>query len=117
VGKDEWTAMEAIKGLVSIFSLQGYLTHVAIGWGNVFLSYTRVDSVLRQCSKCGNYVTKCPRCKRKFIPGGRPAANYMIRAKCPFCETKITAWNSCDPPPSDTPDNNDDDHYLSWGGW
>ncbi len=49
------------------------------------------SSIVRQCSKCDAYATKCPECSKIFIIGKSKALDGTS-TNCPKCEQKLIAF-------------------------
>jgi len=79
---------------VTYFNPITMVTRFATGLGKFIFSKIKGEwtSILRQCSKCDAYATKCPKCSQILIPGGKPKIFDGISTKCPKCGQKIIAY-------------------------
>jgi|APSaa5957512622_1039677.scaffolds.fasta_scaffold66200_2 hypothetical protein len=73
-------------------TLVGYVKQAALIWVKAIRAGLKASSVLRQCKSCGEFATKCPKCKRIIPTGSKPGVDGDIHTTCPHCTLKITAW-------------------------
>lgn len=80
--------------LVTNFNPVTFAARSAVGLGKAIFSEIKGEemSILRQCSKCDAYVTKCPKCSKTFIPGSTPKFLDGVSTTCPKCGQKIKAF-------------------------
>ena len=87
--------IEAGKILISFagfLSIGGYVKKAALMWATAIRAGLKANSVLRQCKNCGEFATKCPKCKRIFSAGKKPNIDGDLHTTCPHCELKVAAF-------------------------
>ena len=97
-GESDTSIVEAGRALdyvISYFDPVTMVKRFATGMGKFILSEIKGEqaSILRQCSQCDAYATKCPNCWKIFIPGQEPEFMDGVSTQCPKCAQKIKAFD------------------------